>query len=208
MAIICPTVTADSEHTYRTQMERVEKLSTRIHIDLADGKFTKKLVDPKKIWWPDTVFADVHLMFSEPARILKDLVKLHPNLIIVHAEADGNFITIAEEIRSENIRVGVALLQKTPVQMIAPAINLIDHVLIFSGYLGHFGGEADLDLTSKITEVRKLKSSIEVGWDGGINETNVQKLVEDGVDVLNVGGNIQRSDNPQTAYTKLEELIA
>ena len=38
----------------------------------------------------------------------------------------------------------MALLPTTPVSAITPALHMIDHVLIFSGDLGHYGGQADL----------------------------------------------------------------
>ncbi len=53
--------------------------------------------------------------------------------------------------------------------------------------------------------LRKLKPELEIGWDGGVNDTNAAILVQSGVDVLNVGGFIQKSKDPQAAYNKLCE---
>jgi 3-keto-L-gulonate-6-phosphate decarboxylase len=51
-----------------------------------------------------------------------------------------------------------------------------------------------------------LKPSLEIGWDGGVNTSNVQQFINGGVDVLNVGGFIQHAHNPQAAYLELEHL--
>jgi len=207
MAIICPTITATSKALYQNQMNDVAKFAKRIHVDLADGVFAPtKLVDPKDAWWPVGITADVHLMYEASRPFLKDLIALEPHMIILHAESVGNFYELAQTIRSAGIKVGVALLESTPVSKIRQAIDDIDHVLIFSGDLGYFGGHANLSLLQKVTEIKRYNASVEIGWDGGINESNVHKLVLGGVDVLNVGGAIHLSKNPMKAYNKLKAL--
>ncbi len=207
MAIICPTITATSKALYRNQMNDVAQFAKRIHVDLADGVFAPtKLVDPKDAWWPVGITADVHLMYEASRPFLKDLIALEPHMIILHAESVGNFYELAKTIRSAGIKVGVALLESTPVSKIRQAIDDIDHVLIFSGDLGYFGGHANLSLLQKVTEIKRYNASVEIGWDGGINESNIHKLVLGGVDVLNVGGAIHLSKNPMKAYNKLKAL--
>jgi ribulose-phosphate 3-epimerase len=207
MAIICPTITSESIQGFNKQLEEVASFAERIHFDLADGVFTpNKLLDLKDISWPAGMTADIHLMYQSIEPYIDQLIELRPNMVIVHAESSGQFNRIANMLKQANIKVGVALLPETPVDKIKPAISLIDHVLIFSGDLGHFGGIAKLDLLGKARQVKQLKPDIEVGWDGGINEQNVAKLVLGGVDVLNVGGGIHNQPNPRAAYDKLKSL--
>lgn len=208
MAQICPTVLAHNAHIYRTQIERIDQFAERIQIDLTDGIFAPRAtVLPRQVWWPDNIFADIHLMYQRPMAELSQLVRLHPSMVIIHAEAEGNFIDAADILRNEQIRVGVALLPKTDIEAIAPALDYIDHVLIFAGNLGNFGGEADMSMTQKIAPLKKMKPTLEIGWDGGVNDKNVRELAEVGVDVLNVGSFIQRAVSPNKAYARLEELI-
>ena len=207
MSVVCPTITASSAHDFRAQTERVAAFAHRIHIDLADGVFTEnKLIALEKVWWPAGVTADVHLMYEAVKPFIPQLTSLHPHMVIVHAEAVGNYYKIARPLKKAGIKVGVALLSQTPVDIIRGAISDIDHVLIFSGHLGHFGGHVDLSLTKKIAELKKLRSDIEIGWDGGISEKNIVKLTASGVDVLNVGGAVQRAKNPAEAYATLKAL--
>ncbi|HVC35935.1 MAG TPA: hypothetical protein VNE40_00610 [Candidatus Dormibacteraeota bacterium] len=206
MAIICPTVTASDAHDFRTQMEQVEPLSRRIHIDLSDGLFApRKLVDLHKIWWSPRHQADLHLMYRRPLQHIEWLVIQRPSLVIVHAEAEGDFRQLATALAKHQIKVGVALLPPTPVQKITAALNLIDHLLIFSGNLGYQGGSrADLNLLAKAHALKSLKPDIELGWDGGVNDQNVHQLTIEGIDVINAGGYISRSANPADAYAKLK----
>lgn len=203
MAIICPTVTATEPHDFKSQIERIQPFAKRIHVDLADGVFAPKLLDLSKVWWPTNIPIDVHLMYQRPLFYLDAVAKLKPRLVIVHAEADGDFKQIISILKVAHIKVGVALLESTQFEAILPELEAIDHILIFSGDLGHFGGHANLDLLNKVKKIKTLPKLIEVGWDGGINDSNVKLLAIGGVDVMNVGGFIQRSDNPLNAYAKL-----
>lgn len=201
---IAPTVTAENPHTFRQQMERIANFALRVHIDLSDGSLApNKLIDLDKVWWPGGVRADLHVMLAQPFEHVELYKALGPQLVIVHAEGKGDFVAFAEQMHGHGIETGVALLPETPVENIEPALDMIDHVMIFSGSLGSFGGNADLRLLDKITRLKKLKPALEIGWDGGINDQNAKQLVAGGVEVLNVGGFIQRSENPEEAYEAL-----
>lgn len=209
MPIICPTVLASDAHDYQTQINKVSSFASRIQIDLTDGVFAKSpTIALEQVWVPDGLKADLHLMYKTPADFLDEAIKLKPHMIIVHAEADGNFIKIADKIHNAGIKVGVAILPKTSTHTIKPSLSVIDHVLIFSGDLGKFGGVADLDLLKKIVQLKEWKEDLEFGWDGGINESNAKQLVIGGVRVLNVGGYIQNSPTPKQNYDKLVNLTA
>src|SRR6185369_7177545 len=193
-ATICPTVTAQSVDEYRQQMEHIAPFAKRVHIDVADGIFTPvKLTPLDQVWWPAGMHADIHVMYEQPFKYAKKLFELHPKLIVVHAEAQGDFVEFAEAAHHHGIEVGVALRPETMPDSIAPALPWIDHVLIFSGHLGHFGGKANTHLLTKVLYLKRLKPALEIGWDGGINDQNARTLAAGGVEVLNVGGFIQHA---------------
>lgn len=207
-AIICPTITAKTKADFEHQVRRVGGLAKRIHIDISDGVFSPvTLVAPSGVWWPHSIIADIHLMVKNPEQYVDEIIRRKPHLIIVHAEAEGSYIPFAQKMHTNNIKVGVALLPETKPELILPAIDQIDHVLIFSGDLGRFGGKADYDLLAKIKILRKHKPSLEIGWDGGVNDTNLQKLKRGGVDVFNVGGYLQNAHDPMDSYQKLKSLL-
>jgi ribulose-phosphate 3-epimerase len=208
MAIICPTITTDNQADYRIQMERVAPFADRIHIDLADGVFAPVTLTPlKDVWWPVGVKADLHLMYESVMPYISDIVILKPHMVIIHAESVGTFHEISKPLKNSGIKVGIALLQHTSVSKIAHAINMVDHVLIFSGDLGYFGGHAKMSLLHKVSAIQKLKKTIEIGWDGGINAENIHSLVIGGVGVLNTGGAIHNAPDPQVAYATLKAQI-
>ena len=207
MAIVCPSVTATDPHEYREQMERVEKFAKRVHLDFMDGQFAPTESPAiESAWWPEHMVVDLHVMYVRPHDYIEKIIHLKPHLVIVHAEAEGHIEGMAKTLHAAGIKFGVALLAKTSVAVLKPFIKQLDHVLVFSGDLGHYGGVADLALLEKVTQLKRLKKSLEIGWDGGINHENAAALVRGGVQVLNVGGYIQRAEQPAVAYATLEAL--
>lgn len=209
MSIICPTVTCQIEdlHEFRKQMEKVE-FASRIQIDLMDGIFTPtKSPEIDTIWFFEDKTIDLHLMYKNPADALNTVLDLKPNLLIVHAEADVHIPTLAGAIKSADIKFGLALLPESPATEILDYMEYLDHVLIFSGDLGRFGGQANLDLLKKVSQLKEYNPELEIGWDGGANESNVKQLRDGGVDVINVGGYIQNAENAFDNYQKLTNLL-
>jgi ribulose-phosphate 3-epimerase len=205
---ICPTVTTDDPAVYKMQVEETISYAHRLHIDLSDGIFTRnKLTEVEDVWWPGGVRADLHVMYQRPFEHLTAMVALRPQLIIVHAEAEGNFMEFAAETHKYGIEVGVALLPETPIEAILPALGVIDHVLIFSGNLGHFGGHADMSLLGKAQRLRDIKPRLEIGWDGGVNAQNARLLALGGIDVLNAGGYLHGAKDSKAAYATLKSAI-
>ncbi|MBC7746595.1 hypothetical protein H7Y40_01280 [Pedobacter sp.] len=209
MSIICPTVLASEPHAYRDQVEKATSVANRIQVDLMDGIFTPtKSVNPIQVWWPEGTQADVHLMFARPTEHIETLVSLMPHMVIIHAEAEGDLVGVLQHFQKVGIKAGVALLKETSVESARALIAIADHVLVFSGDLGSFGGHADLTMLLKVPEIKVINPTIEIGWDGGANESNVAQLADGGIDVINVGGGIQKADDAQSAYDTLVTKLA
>jgi ribulose-phosphate 3-epimerase len=205
---ICPTVTAYDMHEYRVQMERLVPFAKRIHIDLMDGEFAPtRSPELTRIWWPPELVADIHLMYKRPMDYLETLIRLKPAMVIIHNEADVHHMHFAAELHKNDIQVGLALLHDTPVEYAYQIMHSFDQVLVFSGNLGYHGGQADLGQLDKVTKIRAHHPDAEIAWDGGINDENAEALLSAGVRVLNVGGYIQKNDNPERAYATLEAII-
>ena len=146
-------------------------------------------------------------MYEKPPRLPRNTYKIAPSMVIVHAESTCDIPKFAADLRDEGIKTGLAILQNTTIASVSYIFPHVQHLLIFSGDLGHFGGKVDMGLTSKIAEAKELHKYLEIGWDGGINADNAAELAKAGVDVLNVGGAIQNADNTQEAYAKIKESI-
>jgi ribulose-phosphate 3-epimerase len=209
MAIIVPTVTAENTHVYREQVERLEVFAERVHIDLMDGVFTPNTsISASQVWLPKGLVSDIHVMYQNPIDAVQALVPLRPNLIVIPAESDFSIEAILGITKNTGVKIGVALLPDTSVDSVATIISSIDHLLIFSGNLGYQGGSfADVKLLEKVAQAKNYNQNIEIGWDGGVNDSNVPALASGGIEVLNVGGYIHTAPNPGLAYNALKALI-
>lgn len=206
-AVICPTVMGASSKEYREAIERVAEFAERIHIDFADGVFAPTKLEPiEDAWWPIGLVVDFHIMYQKPLEHIETVLLHQPHLAIVHAEAEGAW-DFLKELDGLGIHRGVALLKDTPARAIKDHLDDIDHVLVFSGDLGYYGGKADMTLLKKVEELMMMKPTLEIGWDGGVNEATALQLAQGGVNVLNVGGAIQKASDPEAAYATLKASI-
>jgi len=204
MVIIAPSVLAENEEEYQAQMQRIAPFAERVHIDVSDGEFTLHATAPlHQVWWPETMKADIHMMVRRPEEHIEWLLKLRPNLVIFHAEADGDVLSALRTLRAEGIRAGVALQRRTVPSSVEELIKESDHVMIFSGKLGEFGGEVNYMQLEKIRLIQKINGHAEIGWDGGINLQNIYNLVHGGVQVAVVGKIIHSSEDPDETYQRL-----
>ena len=208
MSIISPSITVETEDQFNASIERIKPFAQRVHIDISDGEFAPVfLFDVNKIWWPPEWIVDIHAMVSNPMDYIDKLISLKPHIITFHAETGMDMIPIIEKIKQAGIKAGIALLKPTVPATIADAIRAADHVLIFSGDLGHYGGTASLMQLEKVRLVKAINPNIEIGWDGGVNLDNAFTLTQGGVNVLNTGGALSNAADPAAVYAALTQEI-
>lgn len=207
-SVIAPAVLAESTDQYKQIMERIQLFAQRVHIDICDGEFAPAFtVSAAQAWWPANWQADIHAMVARPSEHLDQLINLKPSLIIFHAEVEEDLAPIMQKIQASGIKAGIALQRPTVPATVANLIQLADHVMLFSGDLGHYGGTASMMQLEKVRLVRAIKPSVEVGWDGGVVVENAYSLSQGGVDVLNVGGALARSNDPAATYKTLVDEV-
>lgn len=208
MSEIAPSVTAETPEDYKANIERIQAFARRVHIDTSDGEFAPNFLVPAgQLWWPQGWEVDIHAMVARPSEHAAALIALKPNTIIFHAEASEDVLPTLQQIKQSGIRAGVALLKTTVPATVAPLIQAADHVMIFSGDLGHYGGTASMMQLEKIRLIKKINPKVEIGWDGGVSLENAYTLTQGGVDVLNVGGALAQSDNPAATFETLTREI-
>jgi len=208
MSIIVPTVMVETTDQFKESSERIAPFARRIHIDISDGEFAPTFLLPEdQLYWPTEWEVDIHAMVARPSEHLPALIAKKPSLIIIHAEVTENLVALIGRIKEAGIKAGLALFKTTVPATIADAIKLADHVMIFSGELGKFGGTASMMQLEKIRLIKGINPQVEIGWDGGVNIENAYTLTQGGVDVLNVGGEIAKAENPAETYQALVKEI-
>jgi ribulose-phosphate 3-epimerase len=208
MAEIVPTILCETEADYKATVERLHPFAKRVHIDLADGVFAPTFtVGVNKIWWPKEWIVDIHAMVARPSQYVDLLINMRPNTVIFHAEAQEDIVPSLQKLKAAGIHAGVALLKPTVPSTVKQYIDAADHVLVFSGDLGHYGGRADLMQLEKVRLIKAIRNDLEIGWDGGATVDNVFSLSQGGVAVINVGGAINKAPDPPAIYNQMVSEI-
>ncbi len=201
MPVIAPCICVETDDQFKTSIEKIVPFAERVHIDISDGEFAPVfLVDVERIYWAENWVADIHAMVARPSEYVQKLIALKPNLIIFHVEVQEDLMPTIQLIQQAGIKAGIALQRSTVPSSVAALIEQADHVMIFSGTLGHYGGNASLMQLEKVRLIKDIRPNVEIGWDGGVNVENAFSLAQGGVDVLNVGGAIAKSADWQEAY--------
>ena len=208
-SVIAPAILAENAQQYKEQVDRITGFAERVHIDLTDGEFAPTVtIGIPELWAPEGWTIDIHAMVNKLDEYVPKLITLRPHLIIIHAEAKGDVLGALKEIKRSGIMAGLALLRPTVPQTVEELIKEAEHVLTFSGELGKFGGTASLIQLEKIRLVKMINPNVEIGWDGGVMVDNAYSLVQGGVNILNVGGTIQKATDPPAMFAKLQQEIS
>lgn len=208
MAQIAPAITVETPEEYKAAVERLHPFAERVHIDIADGEFAPRFLLPiGQLYWPSTWTVDIHAMVARPSEYMAQILQLKPNTVIFHAEVQEDLLPLFQQLKQAGIQAGLALLKPTVPKTVTPLIDAADHIMIFSGELGQYGGTASLMQLEKIRLIRNIHPSVEIGWDGGASVDNVFSLSQGGADVVNVGGAISRADNPEVIYRQMVSEI-
>ncbi|OJU97140.1 hypothetical protein BGO18_03115 [Candidatus Saccharibacteria bacterium 47-87] len=199
---------AETLDQLRESTQRLQTFARRVHIDISDGEFAPTFLLPEaQLFWPQGWEVDIHAMVARPSEHIQQLIQLKPSMVIFHAETQEDVVPHFATLKQAGIKAGLALLKTTVPSTVQPAIEAADHVMIFSGDLGKFGGTASLMQLEKIRLIKKIKPNVEIGWDGGVKLDNAYTLTQGGADVLNVGGEIANSAAPADTYNELVKEI-
>ena len=174
-----------------------------LHIDVMDGHFVPNItLGPaivKSLRKDVNMVFDTHLMIENPDDYIKDFVDAGSDLIVVHAEACRHLHRTIQNIKSYNVKAGVALNPATSIESIKHIIEDVDMVLIMTVNPG-FGGQSFIEsMLEKIKELKQLiddkNLNVDIQVDGGIKPDNIHKVVEAGANIIVAGSAIFNSEN-------------
>lgn len=170
-----------------------------LHIDVMDGIFVPNISFGacvyKALRKHSQLFFDVHLMITEPQRYIKDFYEAGADGITVHLEATKDITGCLKMIKELGIKAGLAINPETPVDAVLPYSDLADMILIMSVHPGYGGQKYIEDVNDKITFLRKkLGTGYNIEVDGGVNLSNIKKVVSLGANII-VAGSAVFNDN-------------
>ena len=195
---VVPAILTDDPKTLCNMLNRAEKYTDYVQIDIMDGKF----VPSKSITWEQLVTIhiglnwEVHLMIEAPEAQLKYYKVAGAEKVIFHFEASTRPESVISTARELGIQVGLAVNPETQVSKILALSDLVDSVLFLSVHPGFYGAKFLPEVLAKIAELRKSRPSLKIGVDGGVKDTNIQEIARSGVNEIFVGSAIILQSDP------------
>jgi ribulose-phosphate 3-epimerase len=183
-----------------------------IHVDVMDGHFVPNItIGPpvvKAVKRAAKVPLDVHLMISEPDRYAEAFVEAGASMLSVHVEVLPHLHRTVAFIKSLGVKAGVVLNPSTPVVMLEEIAGDVDFVLVMSVNPG-FGGQKFIPRSEhKVRAVRALLDQAgnpaPVEIDGGIDLSNIARVVAAGVEIVVAGSAIFGTADPAAATAALK----
>jgi ribulose-phosphate 3-epimerase len=196
-----------------------------VHIDICDGKFTKKPTWPyikhDKIFegivaqeeglprWEDVDY-DIHLMCADPTPFVEQWMQAGAQRIFVHYEAcglNGDGLNSLLDLSNSFSEIGVALKIDTPVSVLAPFKDKIKSILLMTiASIGSQGEPFDDRSIERIKDTKTLFPQARIIVDGGIHEDTLLLTQEAGADTFVIGSTIFDADNPLSEIRELKRI--
>ena len=167
-----------------------------IHLDVMDGNFVPNLTFGADIinsirGYSNLPF-DVHLMVSEPEKMLEEYVEGGADFLTVHAEKCLHLDRVLRRIREMGCKSGIALNPHTPETILTYILDQVDLILLMTVNPGYGGQSLIVPVIKKISRVRNLIEDrpIEISVDGGVSESTLPLLKAAGASVFVAGSSV------------------
>ena len=176
-----------------------ESGADRVQWDVMDGSFV-----PRMTHGPDVIAAlrahsrlpfEAHLMIDNPERHWQAFADAGCDVVIVHAEATRHLHLLLQRMREAGVRAGVALNPSTPLDMVADALDLVDHLLVMTVNPGAGGQKFIASMLPKVRAARELIDGaglpIDLEVDGGVSRQSAPQVAQAGANLLVAGSAVQ-----------------
>jgi ribulose-phosphate 3-epimerase len=185
-----------------------------VHVDVMDNNFVPNLtfglpmvqrmqqITPKPL--------DVHLMIANVDDWATKYAETGAFSVTFHAEASNNPVALARRIRSTGARAGVAIKPGTSVEGFLEDLAEFDQLLVMTVEPG-FGGQSLIEETlTKVSKARRRiqqeKLDIWLQVDGGIDESNIERVAELGADTFVAGSAVFKAADRAQQIESLRNL--
>jgi len=151
---------------------------------------------------------DVHLMMDNPETMLDAFLDAGASCVTIHAEIRSDISAMLEKIRKRGRMSGIALKPGTSLGIMKEYFRKADLVLMMTVEPGFGGQKLDERVIEKIRMLKEMGYKGEIEADGGINEKNLEILVENGLSVAVMGTALFRNPDMEACVKRLHSIGA
>lgn len=213
--IVSPSILAADFNALDQEIKKVNDSSCEwVHLDVMDGKFVPNTTFDEKLVKElrpisNKVF-DVHLMIEKPAEQVMKYYEAGADYVTFHFEACENIKEVLENLKKQNLKVGLSIKPATSVAVLDEFLPYLDLILVMSVEPGK-GGQKFMDsCLDKIDYLVKKRNennySYLVEVDGGINLDTAKLVKKVGCDVVVAGTYLFKNENFIKATKELGEI--
>lgn len=213
--IVSPSILAADFNALDQEMKKVNDSSCEwVHLDVMDGKFVPNTTFDEKLVKElrpisNKVF-DVHLMIEKPAEQVMKYYEAGADYVTFHFEACENIKEVLENLKKQNLKVGLSIKPATSVTVLDEFLPYLDLILVMSVEPGK-GGQKFMDsCLDKIDYLVKKRSKSNYSYlvevDGGINLDTAKLVKKVGCDVVVAGTYLFKNENFIKATKELGEI--
>lgn len=210
MLIIIPAILEQDVKEFERKLKLAAGFAKVIQIDIGDGVFvpnyTAQVAQIAEIAQSVPVAIEWHLMVVEPLDALKSLKTHKPQTVIFHYESVNDVQKTIEAIKQHGHKVGLALNPETPAEVIDRFHDKLDLVTVMGVNPGFQGSPFIPESLEKIEEMKQKFPNLAVEIDGGVNESNLARVIESGAQQVVIGSGLWKNPDPKDQYLKLTEL--
>jgi len=166
-----------------------------IHFDVMDGHFVPNIMLGSAYFNAireiTTLPIDVHLMCEQP-EVFIPYFKLQENdMCSFHPETTRHPYRLLQQIRSMNVKAGLAISPATTIDYIENCLNVLDFVLVMAVNPGFAGQKMVPDHIEKLKKIKalvdKADHKIELIIDGNTTAENTKLMIAAGADGVVAG---------------------
>ncbi len=184
-----------------------------VHIDVADGRFTKTLTwnNPEDLDSLGDELGDlkleIHLMVNDPAAVVEDWLRHGANRIIVQFEALGDgWEIVCDKVEREGRELTLSIGPQTPVHALTPYLKAVSLVQLLAVEPGPAGQKFNPVVLEKLKELKQKEPDLMVEIDGGINLETAKIVKRAGADIIVSASYLWQSRNPKKTYEELSSV--
>ena len=206
---IAPSILSSDFGKLNEEIKDVEAYSDLIHVDIMDGHFVKNItIGPQIVASIKSKKPlDVHLMIENPEKYVEAFAKAGAYNITFHAEvvAKEKRNDLIKKIRELGCKASISINPDKEISMIKDVLDDVDMVLLMTVFPGFGGQKFILDVVPRIKELRKLKPTLDIEVDGGIDPETIKTASRAGANVFVAGSAIFKEKNRKKAISVLRK---